>query len=107
MTRISVASPMGFAASRSPFTATMPRQSSRSHEQLAEFDDITDLDDRPRQSGWGCGFSFQDPEGNVWDIAFKYAPNPTTAGGSSTPEAVPLMPRRAGRSARLHDADPS
>jgi hypothetical protein len=34
-------------------------------------DDITDLDSQS-QSGWGCGFSFQDPENNVWDVAYKY-----------------------------------
>ena len=42
------------------------------HEQLAEFDDVTHLDEQPDQSGWGCGFSFRDPEGNVWDVAYKY-----------------------------------
>jgi hypothetical protein len=24
-----------------------------------------------KQSGWGCVFSFRDPEGNVWDVAWK------------------------------------
>lgn len=42
------------------------------HERLRGFDDIDLLDDEPAQSGWGCGFSFRDPEGNVWDVAFKY-----------------------------------
>jgi hypothetical protein len=42
------------------------------HDQLREFDDIIDLDDAPRRSGWGCGFSFRDPEGNVWEAAFKH-----------------------------------
>ena len=44
----------------------------RAHEQLGDFDDVTDLDEEPDQSGWGCGFSFRDPEGNVWDVAHKY-----------------------------------
>jgi hypothetical protein len=30
------------------------------------------MDEQPEQSGWGCGFSFRDPEGNVWDVAFKH-----------------------------------
>jgi predicted enzyme related to lactoylglutathione lyase len=43
----------------------------RSHQELAGYDDIVDLDAEPQESGWGCGFSFRDPEGNVWDVAFK------------------------------------
>jgi uncharacterized glyoxalase superfamily protein PhnB len=43
----------------------------RAHEELGEFDDIRELDEQPQQSGWGCGFSFRDPEGNVWDVAWK------------------------------------
>jgi catechol 2,3-dioxygenase-like lactoylglutathione lyase family enzyme len=44
----------------------------RAHEALAEFDDVTDLDEQPNRSGWGYGFSFRDPEGNVWDVAYKH-----------------------------------
>jgi catechol 2,3-dioxygenase-like lactoylglutathione lyase family enzyme len=44
----------------------------QAHAQLREFDDVADLDEQPDQSGWGCGFSFRDPEGNVWEVAFKY-----------------------------------
>jgi hypothetical protein len=44
----------------------------REHERLASFDDIVDLDSAPSRSGFGCGFSFSDPEGNVWDVAHKY-----------------------------------
>jgi catechol 2,3-dioxygenase-like lactoylglutathione lyase family enzyme len=43
----------------------------RAHEQIGEFDDVTEFDPEAQQSGWGCGFSFRDPEGNVWDVAFK------------------------------------
>jgi catechol 2,3-dioxygenase-like lactoylglutathione lyase family enzyme len=42
------------------------------HERVSGFDDIVDLDPEPHRSGFGCGFSFCDPEGNVWDIAHKY-----------------------------------
>jgi glyoxalase/bleomycin resistance protein/dioxygenase superfamily protein len=41
------------------------------HEELGEFDDIHELDEQPQHSGWGCGFSFRDPEGNVWEVAWK------------------------------------
>ena len=44
----------------------------QAHQRLAEYDDIVDLDAEPQESGWGCGFSFRDPEGNVWDVAFKH-----------------------------------
>lgn len=44
----------------------------QAHEQVSEFDDVGDLDAQPDNSGWGHGFSFRDPEGNVWDVAFKY-----------------------------------
>jgi hypothetical protein len=44
----------------------------RAHERVREFDDVFYLDERPDESGWGCGFSFRDPEGNVWDVALKY-----------------------------------
>jgi uncharacterized glyoxalase superfamily protein PhnB len=43
----------------------------RAHEEVSEFDDVRELDDQPQQSGWGCGFSFRDPEGNVWEVAWK------------------------------------
>ena len=43
----------------------------RAHEVVREFDDVRGLDDQPERSGWGCGFSFRDPEGNVWDVAWK------------------------------------
>lgn len=44
----------------------------RAHEYVSRLDDISDLDETPARSGWGCGFSFRDPEGNVWDVAFKH-----------------------------------
>jgi catechol 2,3-dioxygenase-like lactoylglutathione lyase family enzyme len=53
----------------------------RAHEQIREFDDLADLDERPEQSGWGCGFSFRDPEGNVWDVAFRHGSDFDHRGG--------------------------
>ena len=43
----------------------------RAHAEVSTFDDVRELDDYPQQSGWGSGFSFRDPEGNVWDVAWK------------------------------------
>ena len=53
----------------------------QAHERVREFDDVFDLDERPDESGWGCGFSFRDPEGNVWDVAFKYGSELDHRGG--------------------------
>ena len=44
----------------------------RAHDEAARFDDIVDLDPEPTRSGWGYGFGFRDPEGNVWGVAVKY-----------------------------------
>jgi hypothetical protein len=41
------------------------------HETLKGIDGVRDLDD-PVDSPHGfSGFSFRDPEGNVWDVAWK------------------------------------
>ena len=53
----------------------------RAHEELSEFDDVHELDEQPHQSGWGCGFSFRDPEGNVCEVAFKYGSDFDNRGG--------------------------
>ena len=42
------------------------------HQRVSDFDDVFGLDPEPQRSGFGCGFSFCDPEGNLWDIAHKY-----------------------------------
>jgi hypothetical protein len=51
------------------------------HRQLSRFDDIWNLDAEPQRSGFGCGFSFCDPEGNVWDVAHKYGSDLDHRGG--------------------------
>jgi catechol 2,3-dioxygenase-like lactoylglutathione lyase family enzyme len=51
------------------------------HRRLSGFDDIFDLDPEPQRSGFGCGFSFRDPEGNVWDVAHKYGSDFDQRGG--------------------------
>ena len=49
--------------------------------QIRDYDDFADMDKQPEQSGWGCGFSFRDPEGNVWDVAFKHGSDFDHRGG--------------------------
>ena len=51
------------------------------HRRVSSFDDIVDLDAEPQRSGFGCGFSFRDPEGNVWDVAHKYGSDFDHRGG--------------------------
>ena len=43
----------------------------RAHQAVGELDDVRDLDAEPSKSGWGCGFGFCDPEGNIWEVAWK------------------------------------
>ena len=58
---------------------------SEAHAEIAEFDDVHDLEAQPQHSGWGCGFSFGDPEGNIWDVAFKHGSEFDHRGGFSYP----------------------
>jgi hypothetical protein len=51
------------------------------HRRLAEFDDVAEMDLEVRRSGWGYGFSFRDPEGNVWGVAVKYGSHFDERGG--------------------------
>ena len=51
------------------------------HACVSHFDDVVDLDEQPDESGFGCGFSFRDPEGNVWDVAYKYGAELDERGG--------------------------
>ena len=42
------------------------------HAALQRVDGVRDLDDHPFDSPHGfTGFSFHDPEGNIWDVAWK------------------------------------
>jgi catechol 2,3-dioxygenase-like lactoylglutathione lyase family enzyme len=58
----------------------------RAHEHIRDYDDVADMDEQPKQSGWGCGFSFRDPEGNVWESPSNTVPTSITAAASSTPD---------------------
>ena len=51
------------------------------HKRLSGFGDIVVLDPEPQRSGFACGFSFCDPEGNVWDVAHKYGSEFDRRGG--------------------------
>ena len=53
----------------------------RAHGDVAEFDDVRDLDPEPTRSGWGYGFSFRDPEGNLWGVADKFGSRFDDRGG--------------------------
>ena len=53
----------------------------RAYQQLRDFDDVADLDPEPARSGWGYGFSFRDPEANVWGVAVKYGSHFDDRGG--------------------------
>jgi predicted lactoylglutathione lyase len=55
------------------------------HEILRELDDVAELDDEPTRSGWGYGFGFRDPEGNVWGVAVKYGSELDDRGGFTYP----------------------
>jgi uncharacterized glyoxalase superfamily protein PhnB len=44
----------------------------RAHHEVMAFDDVASVDPEPTRSGWGYGFGFRDPEGNVWGVALKY-----------------------------------
>jgi hypothetical protein len=46
---------------------------------------IVELDPEVRRSGWGYGFGFRDPEGNVWGVAVKYGSHVDDAGGFTYP----------------------
>jgi catechol 2,3-dioxygenase-like lactoylglutathione lyase family enzyme len=39
------------------------------HETLARLDDV-ELLEQPSEQFWGGGFSWRDPEGNIWDVAW-------------------------------------
>ena len=39
------------------------------HDRLGEISDV-ELLEAPTQAAWGGGFSWRDPEGNVWDVAW-------------------------------------
>jgi uncharacterized glyoxalase superfamily protein PhnB len=57
----------------------------RVYEQVRAFDDVADLDSEPTRSGWGYGFGFRDPEGNVWGVAVKYGSELDHCGGVTYP----------------------
>ena len=41
----------------------------RAHATVRGFQDVHELE-APVLASWGGGFSFRDPEGNVWDVAW-------------------------------------
>jgi len=57
----------------------------RAHREVAGFDDVAELDPEPTRSGWGYGFGFRDPEGNLWGVADKYGSRFDDRGGFMYP----------------------
>jgi catechol 2,3-dioxygenase-like lactoylglutathione lyase family enzyme len=57
----------------------------RAHADVGEFDDVRDLAVEPTRSGWGYGFSFRDPEGNLWGVAVKFGSRFDDCGGFTYP----------------------
>jgi predicted lactoylglutathione lyase len=55
------------------------------HADVSGFDDVRDLDAQPTRSGWGYGFGFRDPEGNVWGVAVKFGSRFDERGGFMYP----------------------
>lgn len=53
----------------------------RAHGEVSEFDDVRDLDPEPTRSGFGYGFGFRDPEGNLWGVAVKFGSRFDDRGG--------------------------
>jgi hypothetical protein len=53
----------------------------RAHAEVCEFDDVRELDAQPTRSGWGYGFGFRDPEGNLWGVAVKFGSRFDEVGG--------------------------
>ena len=50
------------------------------HATLAAIPDVELLEEQ-QEAEWGGGFSWRDPEGNVWDVAFKHGSDFDHRGG--------------------------
>jgi catechol 2,3-dioxygenase-like lactoylglutathione lyase family enzyme len=55
------------------------------YDEIRGFDDLGSLDEEISRSGFGSGFSFSDPEGNLWDVAHKYGSEMDDRGGYRYP----------------------
>jgi uncharacterized glyoxalase superfamily protein PhnB len=56
----------------------------RAYAVVRGFDDVYELDP-PARAFWGGGFSFRDPEGNIWDVAWKDGSRIDADGGLTFP----------------------
>ena len=54
------------------------------YETLREIDDVNLLEE-PTEALWGGGFSFRDPEGNIWDVAWAKGTTIDGRGGLTFP----------------------
>jgi hypothetical protein len=53
----------------------------RAYGEIGSFDDLRTIDEEISRSGFGCGFTFSDPEGNTWDVAHKFGSEFDDRGG--------------------------
>jgi uncharacterized glyoxalase superfamily protein PhnB len=54
------------------------------HETLRHIDGV-ELLEEPTEAAWGGGFSWRDPEGNIWDVAWARGTSFDDRGGVSFP----------------------
>ena len=54
------------------------------YEKLRGIDDV-ELLEEPSEASWGGGFSWRDPEGNVWDVAWAKGSTIDDRGGLTFP----------------------
>ena len=72
------------AASRSPSTSSRSTRRRRSTRRCKTVDGV-ELLDEPAEAFWGGGFSWRDPEGNVWDVAWAKGTTLDDRGGLTFP----------------------
>ena len=54
------------------------------YETLRGIDGV-ELLDEPQEAFWGGGFSWRDPEGNIWDVAYAHGTSLDERGGLTFP----------------------
>jgi len=54
------------------------------YETLSHIDDV-ELLEEPFEASWGGGFSWRDPEGNIWDVAWAKGSTIDERGGLTFP----------------------
>ena len=55
------------------------------HERTLQQVEGVELLDEPAEAFWGGGFSWRDPEGNIWDVAWAEGSSIDERGGLTFP----------------------